>query len=40
MKNKEYVSPQIRVCQLNEEDIITTSCDNDVPWDENWSNIY
>ena len=40
MSNKDYVSPQLLIYPLNKEDIITTSGDNDVPWDGNWTNIY
>ena len=40
MNNKEYVSPHIMMYHLNEEDVITTSWDNDASWDRNWTNIY
>jgi hypothetical protein len=40
MSNKEYVSPQLLIYPLNKEDIITTSGDNDTPWDGNWTKIY
>ena len=40
MKEKEYVSPFMVVCTLDEHDVIATSGDNDVWWDEGWTNIY
>lgn len=40
MQSKEYVSPQLLIYSLDREDVITTSGDNDVSWDENWTNVY
>ena len=40
MKEKEYISPSMVVIDFDTRDIITTSGDNDTPWDGNWTNIY
>ena len=40
MDEKKYVSPIMVVCILDHQDVITTSGDNDTPWDGNWTNIY
>lgn len=40
MNEKNYVSPSMVVYILDNQDVITTSGDNDTPWDGNWTNIY
>ena len=40
MNRKAYVSPYTVICILEKHDVITTSGDNDVPWDDNWTDIY
>ena len=40
MNEKKYLSPSMVVYFLDNQDVITTSGDNDTPWDEYWTNIY